>query len=173
MSVTINAKGTSVSTFTVGKSGTSITQAGAITPPAASDLTVNLSSNRNLIVDAGISGPSLITTTDSLDLHINPATGGGQYLVLCANRWPTADGTANQTLTTNGSGVLSFTTLNRIGSPSLATTATSGFGYIPTTTGTPTGTPDAITGYAPMLVDTGGSKLWVYIGGTWKSTTLA
>ncbi len=109
MSVTINAKGTSVSTFMVGKSGTTLTQAGAINPPSGNDLTVNLSVNKSLVVDAGISGPALITASDNQDLHINPAVGGGQYLVLVANRWPTADGTSNQVLTTNGSGVLSFT----------------------------------------------------------------
>lgn len=172
MSVTINAKGTSYSSFRVGKTGTAITQAGAITPPGASDLTINLDEDRHLVVDAGLTGPALITTSDNQDLHINPATGGGQYLVLGANRWPTADGSANQVITTNGSGVLSFATLNRIGSPSLATNATTGFAYIPVTTGTPTGTPTDITGYVPMVADSGGSRIWIYIGGSWKYASL-
>ena len=306
MSVTINAKGTSVPYFTVGKNGTTIYQGGTdpslvytikngdywldsadnsikvwgssawnapkiadlhfiastIVAPTGTDITLSVDPSKSVVVDAGTSGPALITATNSQDLHINPAYGGGQYLVLCAdrwpaadgtaagqtlvtdgagtlnwsslmlngttisapatddiilstsgvntkiqfagdvgpgiitasasqdlyidptlggggnliliaNQWPTADGSANQVLTTNGSGVLSFTTINRVGSPSPATTATTGFAYIPVTTGTPTGTPTAISGYAPMVADSGGDKLWVYIGGAWKSATLS
>lgn len=56
--------------------------------------------------------------------------------------------------------------------------ANDGFPYIPytTTTGAPSGTPSAIAGFAPMIVqnDTGTFKLWVYIPAVgWKSTTLA
>lgn len=109
MSVTINAKGTSMSSFTIGKNGAIIGQDGSITPPVGGNVTFNLDPDAGLVLQAG-TGPSLITSTDNLDLHINPATGGGQYLVLCANRWPTADGTAGQVITTNGSGILSFTT---------------------------------------------------------------
>jgi hypothetical protein len=59
------------------------------------------------------------------------------------------------------------------GTAALATTATDGFGYLPTCAGTPTGVPTTFTGRAPAVVDTTGSKLWVYIGGAWKSATLA
>jgi hypothetical protein len=114
MAITINAKGTSTSSFIVGRDGTTITQGGVISPPAATDLTIDLDEDQYLTIDAGTSGPSLITTTDNLDLHINPATGGGQYLVLNANRWPAADGTANQILKTNGAGVLSWATPSAI-----------------------------------------------------------
>ncbi len=62
--------------------------------------------------------------------------------------------------------------MNASGS-ALATSATGGFTYLPTCAGTPTGTPTSFTGCAPMVVDTTGSKLWVRIGGTWKSTALA
>lgn len=173
MAVTINAKGTSVTSFMVGKGGTTVHQNGQISAQTAADLTLSVDPTYYVNIDSGNTGPSLITTDNSLDLHINPAVGGGQYLVLCANRWPTADGTAGQVLTTDGSGVLSFSTQNTIGSPAPATSATTGFAYIPVTTGTPTGVPDAITGYAPMVADSSGSKLWIYIGGSWKSTTLS
>jgi hypothetical protein len=97
MAITINAKGTSESNFAIGKGpGTSISQLGAITPPDGNDLTVALAADKYLVIDAGTAGPALITTTDAKDLHINPATGGGQYLLLNANRFPTADGTAGQ-----------------------------------------------------------------------------
>jgi hypothetical protein len=60
-----------------------------------------------------------------------------------------------------------------MGTAALATTATSGFIYTPSCAGTPTGTPATFTGRTPLIVDTTGSKLWVYLGGAWKSTTLA
>lgn len=53
----------------------------------------------------------------------------------------------------------------------LATAANNGFMYLSSTGGTPTGTPKVRTGSVPLVVDESGSKLWAYIGGTWKSTT--
>jgi hypothetical protein len=108
MSVTINAKGTSVSTFMVGKGGLQLSQAGEITPPPTNDLVFNLGTDKNVIFDAGVAGPALITTSDDQDLHINPAVGGGQYLILNALRWPTTDGTVGQVVGTNGAGILTF-----------------------------------------------------------------
>lgn len=112
MSITLNAKGTSVNNFSIGKGGLSLTQAGTITPPDGNDLVVALAEDNFLTIDAGTSGPALITTTDVKDLHINPAVGGGQYLILNDVRWPTTDGTSGQFLTTNGAGVLSFDTFS-------------------------------------------------------------
>ena len=54
------------------------------------------------------------------------------------------------------------------GSVALATTATNGFLYVPTCAGTPTGTPTAITGMAPIVVDTTNNKLYFYSGGQWR-----
>ena len=53
-------------------------------------------------------------------------------------------------------------------SAALATTATNGFLYVPTCAGTPTGTPTAITGMAPIVVDTANNKLYFYSGGAWR-----
>ena len=55
----------------------------------------------------------------------------------------------------------------------LATNSTSGFPYIPTCAGTPTGTPTAFTGTVPMIFDTTGVKLWIYTGGAWKGVVVA
>jgi hypothetical protein len=82
----------------------------SIVAPAATDLTFTVDSSQYVIVDSGTSGPALITTDNDLDLHINPATGGGQYLVLVANRWPTTAGTSGQVLTTGALGVTSWQT---------------------------------------------------------------
>lgn len=54
-----------------------------------------------------------------------------------------------------------------------ATTATDGFPYIPVMAGTPTGVPTAKTGYVPIVFDSTGLKLWVYIGGSWKGVVVA
>jgi hypothetical protein len=53
-------------------------------------------------------------------------------------------------------------------SAALATTATDGFLYVPTCAGTPTGTPTAITGMAPVAVDTTNNKLYFYSTGVWR-----
>jgi hypothetical protein len=58
------------------------------------------------------------------------------------------------------------------GSVAIATTATSGFLHLPVMSGTPTGTPASYGGHVPMVVDSSGSKLFVYVGGAWKSATL-
>jgi hypothetical protein len=50
----------------------------------------------------------------------------------------------------------------------LATTATDGFLYVPTCAGTPTGVPTAITGMAPIVVNTTNNKLYFYSGGAWR-----
>jgi hypothetical protein len=54
------------------------------------------------------------------------------------------------------------------GSVALATTATDGFLYVPTCAGVPTGTPTAITGMAPIVVNTTNNKLYFYSGGAWR-----
>jgi hypothetical protein len=58
-----------------------------------------------------------------------------------------------------------------IGTGSLATSATSGFGYLPTMPGAPTGVPVVKAGYVPYVYDTSNNKLWVY-NGAWKGVVL-
>lgn len=55
----------------------------------------------------------------------------------------------------------------RVGTAALATNATAGFFYIPTCAGTPTGTPAAFTGLAPMVIDSTNNKMYIYSGGSW------
>ncbi len=54
--------------------------------------------------------------------------------------------------------------------------ATDGFPYIPftTTAGTPSGTPTAVAGFAPMIAqdDGGVFTLWIYMSGAWRAATL-
>jgi hypothetical protein len=55
-----------------------------------------------------------------------------------------------------------------IGAGTLATNAANGFLYVPTCAGTPTGTPTAKSGYAPIVVNTTNNKLYFYSGGAWR-----
>jgi len=59
-----------------------------------------------------------------------------------------------------------------VASANMTVTDTDGFLYIPVIAGQPTSTPTAYTGHSPIAVDAGGAKLWIYVGGAWKSATL-
>ena len=53
----------------------------------------------------------------------------------------------------------------QLGIRSLATTATSGFPYIPSCAGVPTGVPASYSGCAPLVVDSTNNDLYFYSGG--------
>jgi hypothetical protein len=55
------------------------------------------------------------------------------------------------------------------GSVALATTATNGFLYVPTCAGVPTGVPTAVSGMAPIVVDTTNNRWYFYSGGAWRN----
>lgn len=59
-----------------------------------------------------------------------------------------------------------------IGGPSIAAADNGGFPYMPTISGTPTGTPTAVTGYCPFAFEVSTNKIWMYNGSAWKSVTL-
>ena len=54
-----------------------------------------------------------------------------------------------------------------LGAPAPAVGATSGFPYIPSTAGMPTGVPTAIAGLVPLRWDSTARRLWVYDGTNW------
>jgi hypothetical protein len=58
-----------------------------------------------------------------------------------------------------------------VGQGLLATTATSGHGYMPTCAGAPTGVPVARAGYVPFVYDTTNNKLWIY-SGAWRGVVV-
>lgn len=76
--------------------------------------------------------------------------------------------TTNISLQPNGGGVVVG-----IASTSLGTTTTSGFVYLPTCFGVPTGTAQNLgAGVVPMLIDIRNNRLYVGIGNSWKYATL-
>jgi hypothetical protein len=57
----------------------------------------------------------------------------------------------------------------RLGIASRPTNATSGFPYIPSCAGTPTGAPTAITGFCPLVIDSTNNRLYFYSNGAWRN----
>jgi len=108
----------------------------------------------------------------------------GSAFIRAAQIWSVVDGTPGTNdmpgrlvFSTTADGASSPTERMRItsagnivagGSAALATSATNGFLYVPTCAGTPVGTPTAITGMAPVVVDTTNNKLYFYSGGVWR-----
>jgi hypothetical protein len=87
---------------------------------------------------------------------------GANAFAFFSGRNPAVDGTERMRIESNGS--------IRAGAASaLATTATDGFLYVPTCAGVPTGTPTAITGMVPIVVDTTNNRFYFYSGGAWRN----
>jgi hypothetical protein len=83
-------------------------------------------------------------------------------------------GSANLQVTNAGTLVFEVDSNNNVvlaGTGSaLATTATSGFSYLPSCAGVPTGTPGlSLTGAVPMVVNSTGTALYAYIAGAWSN----
>lgn len=116
---------------------------------------------------------------------MNGGTGGGiSFRAGAGGTGTSANGNGGlidfQTTATNG-GVSVRLTIDRLGNivpgtAALATAATDGFVYVQSCAGTPTGNPAAnltYTGRIPTIIDSTNSKFYAYIGGAWKSVTLA
>lgn len=59
-----------------------------------------------------------------------------------------------------------------LGLASIAAADNGGFPYMPTISGTPSGTPTAVTGFCPFAFEVSTNMLWIYNGSAWKSVTL-
>lgn len=96
------------------------------------------------------------TSAGAVRIRTNKGSGGGTARALELG----TDDTTRVTIPTTGGCV--------VGTAALATNATDGFLYVPTCAGTPTGTPTAQTGTAPIVVDTTNNKLYFYSGAAWR-----
>ncbi len=56
-----------------------------------------------------------------------------------------------------------------IGTTAIASAATDGFLYLPTTNGTPTGTPTTYSNRSPMIIDSTNNRLYFYSSGAWRN----
>jgi hypothetical protein len=59
--------------------------------------------------------------------------------------------------------------LARLGDGSIATNATTGFFYIPSCAGVPTGVPAVQAGMIPMVVDSTDGTIYYYVNGSWMA----
>ncbi len=150
-----------------GTAGNAITFTQAMTLDASGNLGV------------GITNPTyklVVSNAGAAGLEVDPSGVNGGPLLQGYNRsgaayvqltydglqhiWRTS-GSERARITSSGNFVAG-------GSVALATNATDGFLYVPTCAGTPTGTPTAITGMAPIVVNTTNNKLYFYSGGAWR-----
>lgn len=110
-------------------------------------------------------------------------TGKSHYAFYSANNTATGGGTTYQFYAAGtadnvfkGKTTLGGTTGDNVvvGAGAVATNATAGFLWITSCAGAPSGAPTApYTNAAALVVDTTNSKLYVRVGTSWKSTTLA
>ena len=178
---TVNASSTITGASLI-PSGSSVPTNGMYLPAAN---TVGFSTNSVEVARLSSSGNLGIgTSSPSVRLHVSGA--GTTQAILASNNQTTVF--LRLINTTHNGGYIGYTSDNlqfltgslermRItsagnvvagASAALATNATDGFLYVPTCAGTPTGTPTAITGMAPIVVDTTNNKLFFYSGGVWR-----
>ena len=97
---------------------------------------------------------SVAVYTESLNVNVAPAGGHTLGRINC-----------NSLRSTNG-GII-------VCGAALATSAVTGFLYLPTCPGIPTGVPNTQTGTAALVFDTTNNNLYMYNGGWKKTTTFA
>ena len=111
---------------------------------------------------AAISGKTLFAATVGIN-NADPGTTIGLRIT-----GPGASTTTHGIYLTDSGGNVSFdvydngTTL--LGRASRPTTATTGFPYIPSGAGAPTGVPTVFTGMVPLYYDTTNKQFWIYDG---------
>ena len=99
----------------------------------------------------GVSLGAGSAVTNEYGVHSNLAAASGKYNFYAAGTAPNL-----------------FAGSTVVGTAALATNATSGFLYVPSCAGVPTGTPATFTGTVPIVVDTTNHKLYFYSGGSWR-----
>ena len=108
----------------------------------------------------GVNNPRIIFYGSATESTIQATSSSGASTLSLATSGAEGSGTVNLQIDADRNVT--------VGGGTLATTATDGFLYVPTCAGTPTGTPTAKTGYAPIVVNTTNNKLYFYSGGAWR-----
>jgi hypothetical protein len=131
--------------------------------------TINRASNSTILLLGGSPSANwegdiqLVTSNSAINWRISTNRVGSGWFTITPS---TAGG--GSTFTTPAFTITETKSVVAGTQAALATNATNGFLYVPTCAGTPTGTPTAITGMAPMVIDTTNNKLYFYSGGTWR-----
>ena len=112
-----------------------------------------------LTIDGTVGAPAYSWTTDATCGLYHTGTGATSSILAAINGTKVWELT-NTALKTTGLSVV-------MGAAALATNATTGFCYIPTCAGVPTGVPVAQSGTAAIVFDTTNSKLMIYAGSSW------
>ena len=120
------------------------------------DAKIRPSSGYNAVFEVSGSALRINYLNDALSANVSAAFRAADFV------FQTAGATERARITSDGNIVAG-------GSSVLATNATNGFLYVPTCAGTPTGTPTAITGMVPIVVDTTNNRWYFYSGGAWRN----
>jgi hypothetical protein len=167
-----------------GTAGNAISFTQAMTLAASGNLLLGTTGDSaRLTVDSGLAGIMAVFNSTSANGGYITLNNSGSVFgdIGTAAQLISGGATSNFALNARGANALVFAT-NQIeraritaagsvvagGSVALGTTATDGFLYVPTCAGTPTGTPTAITGMAPIVVDTTNNKLYFYSSAQWR-----
>lgn len=159
LAATLNHNATSALTITNTTSGTGALAQVAVTSDSGMAASMSSNSTGYTTIPLWAGSGSFSTGWGTLRVSAFAASGviklqtGG---LLAGNDWITLDQAGNFV----------------IGTAAIATNATTGFLYIPSCAGTPTGTPTTYTGRVPMVFDSSNSKLYVF-SGTWKGVTVS
>lgn len=144
-----------------------------VTSASAVPLIVNNSTGTANIANFQDNGSNVFQIVDGGDVIINATKkfyldgGGNTYII---------EGSADDVVfTVGGNDVLELKSSSSLilgTQAALATSATTGFTYIPTCAGAPSGTPTAFTGKVAMVFDTTNNKFMIY-DGAWIGATLS
>jgi hypothetical protein len=142
MAVTINAKGTSVSSFAIGKNGTLITQTGSISAPASNDLDLSAPTGQSIIHTIGAETLEFSETSldSSVDINAPNLTGtntGDQTITLTGDVTGSGTGSFAATLATVNSNIGTFASVT-VNGKGLVTAASALSGDITTSGATAT-----------------------------------
>jgi hypothetical protein len=135
-------------------------------PPSSFAYNTNFTINSGSGAYAGIAFFNTSVGTSSAD--------GSQFYINNTDFWAVNKEAGNYYLSVNGSVRLTIDSNGNIvpGTGALATNATTGFTYLETCAGAPTGVPTAFTGRVATIYDTTNNRLYIY-NGAWRSATFA
>lgn len=168
ISIVANVGDTGFTTTSATSTGTAISKTGVSSNFIADSTTTSAIYG---LFSGTTTAAAAFTLTNRYGLYINNvAKGAGSTIINDYGIYivgPTQGGTINASIwIAAGSVVLAGS------GAALDTTATSGFTYLPTCAGTPTGVPAlAGTGRAAMVIDSTNAKMYGYYGGAWVDLT--